>query len=316
MERPLTLEDIESASSAPNTIKAYAQRWNCFVRYCKNLGLNPESASVEEIVGFFLFLANSTSRSGDPLKMATIKIQKVAMKKKFVEMGRKNLMDEPKITDCLSAIARIRGTKQRRVKALREFHILKMINKCGVAGADALGLTEERNKTLLLVGFAGAMRRSEIIQIRVEDIEFIGRTKMKILLRNSKTDQEGKGQVIPFVDGKKIKPVAQIKSFLKFAGIESGFVFQTFRKGGIPSGKPINQCEPARIVKRYCERIGLDPAEYSGHSLRAGFVTSAAINGARIDKIMDITRHKSSDTLMRYIRDTNVYSQHASSKFF
>ena len=109
--------------------------------------------------------------------------------------------------------------------------------------------------------------------------------------------------------------MSRVRAWLKVAGIRDGFLFQTFRRGGLPSGRAIDHSEVPRLVKKYAAKIGLDPAEYSGHSLRAGFVTSAVAHRARLDKIMEVTRHKNPATVMQYIRDANAFESHAGADF-
>ncbi len=134
-------------------------------------------------------------------------------------------------------------------------------------------------------------------------------------IRKSKTDRYGKGQKIAVLTGNSIKPIEHLYKWLQTSKIKDGYIFQTLERGGHASGRPLHHGDIARIVKRYTEQIGLDPSEFSGHSLRAGFVTSAAANHARIDKIMEITRHKSADMVMKYIRDEESFVDHAGASF-
>jgi len=106
-----------------------------------------------------------------------------------------------------------------------------------------------------------------------------------------------------------------LHAWIEKTNLQKGYLFQTFRKGGYLSGKPLNHCEIPRIVKKYAEKIGLSPGDYSGHSLRAGFVTSAAVHHARLDKIMEVTRHRNPATVLQYIRDASVFEDHAGAKF-
>ena len=117
------------------------------------------------------------------------------------------------------------------------------------------------------------------------------------------------------IEGRAIRPIQRVERWLRAARIRKGYIFQTLMRGGVPSGRPLDPGDVARIVKRHARRIGLNPREYSGHSLRAGFVTSAAVHHARIDKIMEVTRHRSAETVLKYMRDEESFVDHAGASF-
>ena len=172
-----------------------------------------------------------------------------------------------------------------------------------------------RDAAMLALGFAAALRRSELCNLLVGDIDVLHYDKMVVWIRRSKTDQGGKGQRVAVPEGRTIRPVSRLGAWLDLAGIRDGYLFQTFRGGGSPSGRPLNHSEVPRLVKKYVAKIGLDPTNYSGHSLRAGFVTSAAAHRARLDKIMEVTRHKNPATVLQYIRDADAFEDHAGADF-
>ena len=116
-------------------------------------------------------------------------------------------------------------------------------------------------------------------------------------------------------DGRRLKPIKRLRTWLAESGITRGYVFQTMRRGGSLTGLPLHHSDIARLVKHYAAQIGLDETEIAGHSLRAGFVTSAAVHHARLDKIMDVTRHTNPATVMKYIRDAESFKDHAGEKF-
>lgn len=171
------------------------------------------------------------------------------------------------------------------------------------------GLKGIRDRALLLLGFAGAFRRSELVALDCEDMEE-NETGLKITIRHSKTDQEGKGATIAVVRGSIACPVEALKAWRDAAGITTGPVFRSIRKGGKVGGR-LSAQSVADIVKAQAENVGLDPALFSGHSLRAGFLTSAAARGASIFKMMDQSRHRSVDTLRGYVRDAEIFKDHA-----
>jgi integrase len=162
---------------------------------------------------------------------------------------------------------------------------------------------------LLLLGFAGAFRRSELVALNVEDIE-ADAAGVKILIHHSKTDQEGVGATIAVVKGSIACPVAALRAWLNAAAINGGPVFRSVKKGGKLGNRLIGH-SIAEIVKFHAERVGLDPKLFSGHSLRSGFLTSAAKRGASIFKMMDVSRHRSIDTLRDYVRDAELFQDHA-----
>lgn len=168
---------------------------------------------------------------------------------------------------------------------------------------------------MIALGFAAALRRSELCGLLVTDIDVLCGDRMVVRICRSKTDQSGKGQSVAVPEGRMVRPVSRVRAWLKATGIRDGYLFQTFRRGGAASGRPLNHTEVPRLVKKYVAAIGLDPANYSGHSLRAGFVTSAAVHRARLDKIMEVTRHKNPATVLQYIRDADAFEDHAGAGF-
>jgi site-specific recombinase XerD len=171
------------------------------------------------------------------------------------------------------------------------------------------GLKGLRDRALLLLGFAGAFRRSELVALDCEDIELC-ETGLRIVIRSSKTDQEKQGQTIAIVRGAVTCPVAAVQAWRDAAGITNGPLFRSIGKGG-KLGDRLSDQSVADIVKAHAERAGLDPALFAGHSLRAGFLTSAAKRGASIFKMMDVSRHRSVDTLRGYVRDAEIFNDHA-----
>ena len=136
-----------------------------------------------------------------------------------------------------------------------------------------------------------------------------GADGLRILIRRSKGDQEGHGQEVAIPRGyRRLRPVEAVQAWLAAAGISSGPVFRAVAQGGKVSDAPLAEDSAARIVKRYAQRVGLDPASYAGHSLRSGFLTSAAESGASVWKLSEVSRHKSLDTLRGYIRNADLPS--------
>ena len=175
-------------------------------------------------------------------------------------------------------------------------------------------LRGSRDRALLLVGFAGGMRRSEIIGLDMEDVA-IEPEGLAVTIRRSKTDQEGQGRLIGIVRGARgplTDPVAAIEDWRAAAGIESGPLFREVDRAGRVGAGRLSDRAVARIVKRSAARVGIDPERVSGHSLRAGLATSAAAAGAPERVIMSTTGHRSVTMVRRYIRQGSKYVESAS----
>jgi len=173
----------------------------------------------------------------------------------------------------------------------------------------------KRDAALLLIGFCGALRRSELVSIKFKDMEFTSQGIVLTLLR-SKTDQTGQGRKIGIPKGRgRICPVASFGSWLEASGIQEGPVFRSVTKGGVISSEALSDKAVADIVKDYAAKAGLNAERYSGHSLRAGLATSAAQHGVSSWKIRQQTGHRSEMMLSRYIRDGNLFTDNAAALF-
>lgn len=307
---------VLSSALAINTRIAYEKGWFKFTNYCREEHIaDPLSASPDVVARFLVQLATRPSReSGTVLSMGTVTLYKSAINKKYTDLGKASPTNHPVVSASLKGLARLKGTAPRQVKALREYHIQAMLAQC----ADTT--IGRRDAAIIAIGFAGALRRSEICSLTVEDVEFLKSTEennqhMFLTIRHSKTDQQSKGQKIAILDGRTIRPIHRLRMWLNASEITHGPLFQTMKRGGHVQGKPLHHSDIPRLIKHYAARIGIDPKEVAGHSLRAGFVTSAAAHHARLDKIMAITRHTNPSTVMKYIRDADSFSDHAGENF-
>lgn len=175
-------------------------------------------------------------------------------------------------------------------------------------------LAGKRDRALLALGFAGALRRSELVALKVADLVEVP-DGLRVLIRRSKGDQEGAGQEVAIPRGYKLRPVEAVQSWLAASEVTSGPVFRAVALGSRMAETALTLNCAARIVKRYAMRVGLDPAAYSGHILRSGFLTSAAELGASIFKMVEQSRHKSLDTIRSYIRKVDTFKEHAGAAF-
>ena len=160
-----------------------------------------------------------------------------------------------------------------------------------------------RDKAIILIGFSGGFRRSELVNIEYEDVEFVSEG-VKIFIKRSKTDQSGEGMIkaIPYFDNKSFCPVNALKHWIEYSQIKSGKLFD------------ISDKSVALIIKKYTSLAGLDPNKYSGHSLRSGFATSTAESGAEERNIMAMTGHKTTQMVRRYIQEANLFKNNALNK--
>jgi integrase len=168
---------------------------------------------------------------------------------------------------------------------------------------------------VILLGFAGAFRRSELAGLSLEDCTF-GKDGLTIMLRRSKTDQEGVGRKvgIPYGSNPETCPVRNLQTWIEQAGMTSGPVFRSINRHGQVRAGRLTGMDIARVVKKLARRAGLDPAKYAGHSLRAGHATSAAIAGASERSIMNQTGHWSVQMVRRYIRNGSLFRENSAGK--
>jgi site-specific recombinase XerD len=171
-----------------------------------------------------------------------------------------------------------------------------------------------RDRALLVLGFAGALRRSELVALDVEDLEETAEGLL-VRIRRSKTDQEGAGDFVSIPHGSRLRPVAGVRAWLEAAGITEGPIFRSIKKGGSVTLERLSDRSVAHVIKQRAEAAGFDPSVFSGHSLRAGFVTSALHHGADILRVMDVTRHREVSTLKTYDRRAKAFKQHAGEAF-
>ena len=313
-------------SVSESTNAAYERGWQRFAAYCEEIGSDPMAATPDTVASFLLRMGSAplahyaAAARGRPLAVGTLRIFLAGIRRRYYEAGRIPPTRDGRVTSVLRGLRRVSEEPPRQVKALREHEITCMLSRCdGLAVHRRFRNIATRDAALISIGFAAALRRSEMCRLQFEDLEFLDESGdpagMFVHVRKSKTDPFGQGQRIPIPEGSALRPVARLKAWLSLAGIARGPVFQTMRRGGAVVGRAMHPSDIARLVKHYVQAIGLDPADYSGHSLRTGFVTSAAVHGARLDKIMEVTRHTSPRMVLRYIRAAEAFDDHAGAAF-
>lgn len=287
------VERFVNASRAHNTRRAYAGAWAEFEQFCRERGYPALPTPPQAVIDYVTALAEAGQ------KAATIQVKLAAIGFMHESAELANPVKSPQVRVTMSGIRRTIGTAARRKAPVTLDDLRAMVR---ATGDDLRGL---RDRALLLVGWAGAFRRSELAGLDVEDIHVNG--VLKVHLKRSKTDQEGAGsvKVIPATGGD-LCPIAALRAWLDAASIRSGAVFRSIDRWGHVRGARLTDRDIARIVKRIAEAAGLDPRQFSGHSLRAGFITQAASAGVPEWKIQEVSGHKSAQVLRRYIRDAGV----------
>jgi len=236
---------------------------------------------------------------------ATIVRRIASLSKAHNAMGTDNPAKSELVRQALRGMKRLRGTPQRQAKPLLKDDLFAVLEQMGDRPKDI------RDKALLLVGFAGGFRRSELVDLNVEDVEY-ARQGMIVTLRHSKTDQEGAGRRIGIPFGRtRWCPVKAIETWLTTAEIEKGAVFRVLDRHSRIHAKRLSGEAVSIILKTRLQQAGIDPEQYSGHSLRAGFATSAAMAGASTMKIRQQTGHTSDAMLARYIREGDLFTNNA-----
>ncbi len=285
---------------ADNTKLAYNSDWYQFATWCDGVGFQALPAEPPTVAAYFSAMADAGRR------VSTIERARAGIRMAHRAIGAPDPTANDGVRHTLDGIRRTVGKAKTKKAPFLSADIRAMV------GALPDSLSGVRDRALILIGFAGAFRRSEVVAIRVEDIEFTAEG-VKILLPKSKTDQEKEGRHIGIKCGSRQDtcPVRALTAWLEASGIESGPVFRRIDRHGRIL-EPLSPQTVALVVKRAATAAGLDPAKYSGHSLRAGFVTQGVLNGASVTNIMRQTGHKSSDTVQGYVRIAQVFQDNVS----
>ncbi|MGI9073702.1 MAG: site-specific integrase [Bryobacteraceae bacterium] len=290
---------LESAR-ARNTIIGYRSSFGQFEEWCQAHGLCSMPADAETIA---LYLAAQAGR----LKAATLSQHLAAIAKAHKSAGFASpIKDNQLVAETLKGIKRTHGTASKQKAPVLTEDLRMMLR---MLPSNLLGL---RDRALLLMGFAGAFRRSELVALDVADLQFTAEGLL-ITLRRSKGDQEGAGRQVAIPHGTHAETcsVRAVRAWLEAASITEGPIFRAVDRHGRISPKRLSAHAVALIVKRYTEAVGLDAKLFSGHSLRAGFVTSAARAGEPERRIMRQTGHKSIEMVLKYVRQANAFTDNA-----
>ena len=300
-----TLENLKS-SKADNTLRAYKSDFRDFGVFCAKHGFNTIPTE-PKVVSLYLTYLSSNS------KISTIRRRLVSIGVVHKIKGHYLDTKHPVIIENLMGIKRKKGSVQKGKKPILINHLKQIINVIDEQKMEKI--KKLRNKTLILLGFGGGFRRSEIISIDYEDLDFV-QEGIKITLRRSKTDQFGEGMIkgLPYFSNEKYCPVTNLKNWLILSKIKTGPIFRRFAKGSILTRHRLTDQSVVLIIKDCLKLAGIENQNFAGHSLRSGFATVAAESGADERSIMAMTGHKTTQMVRRYIREANIFKNNALSK--
>lgn len=306
-------EEIAAARSyralakAANTIRAYQSDWRQFEGWCNERGLEPLPARPEAVATYLATLAlagKADSTTGRHLAA-------IGWKHRQDGLVAPTERDERMvIADTLAGIRR-----EQRVRPSRRKAAVSASQLCAmIAQADGEGSRSIRDRAILALGMAAALRRSELVALELRDVEWVIEG-LRLTVRVSKTDQDGEGQVIAVPSGRKLRPVERLKTWLAVRGRGAGPLFTQIDPQGRRTDLAMSDRSVARLIQKYAARAGLDPDTVAGHSLRAGFLTEASRSGATLAKMQEVSRHKKVEVLLGYVRSAELFEDHAGNGF-
>ena len=301
-----TLLNLQS-SKASNTIRAYKSDFKDFGLFCAQNGFN-SLPSDPKIVSLYL-----TYLSTKEAKISTLKRRLVSIGVIHKLKGHYLDTKHPSIIENIMGIKRRKGSIQNGKKPLLISNLKLIIDVIDKQNKEEI--KKLRDRTLILIGFSGGFRRNEIVALDYDDLDFVPEG-LKISIRRSKTDQFGEGMIkaLPYFDSSQYCPVVSLKDWITVSKINSGSLFRRFSKGSRLTENRLTDQTIALLIKEYLQLAGINNKNYSGHSLRSGFATSAAESGAEERSIMAMTGHKSTEMVRRYIKEANLFKNNALNK--
>ncbi len=300
-----TLDNLKS-SKANNTLRAYKSDFKDFGAFCAKHGF--KSLPTEpKIVSLYITYLSKIS------KISTLRRRLVSISMVHKLKGHYLDTKHPIIVENLMGIRRIKGSIQKGKKPILISHLKLIINVINEQKIEEI--KKLRDKTIILIGFGGGFRRTELISIDHEDLEFVTEG-LKITIKRSKTDQYGEGMIkgLPFFNNEIYCPVKNLQKWLEISKIKSGPIFRRFTKGLSLTDKRLTDQSVVLLMKQYLNLAGIENKNFAGHSLRSGFATVAAESGADERSIMAMTGHKSTQMVRRYIREANIFKNNALNK--
>ena len=300
-----TLENLKS-SKANNTLRAYKSDFKDFGAFCVKHGFN-SMPTEPKVVSLYLTHLSSNS------KISTLRRRLVSISVVHKLKGHYLDTKHPIIIENLMGIKRKKGSIQTGKKPILINHLKQIINV--IDEQKIAKIKKLRNRTLILIGFGGGFRRTELISIDYEDLDFV-EEGVKITLKRSKTDQFGEGLMkgLPYFTNEKYCPVTSLKNWINLSKIKTGAIFRRFSKGSALTANRLTDQSVVLIIKDCLKLAGIENQNFSGHSLRSGFATVAAESGADERSIMAMTGHKTTQMVRRYIKEANIFKNNALNK--
>ena len=302
----------QRASKADATVRAYSSDARVFEAWCGRYGFRTLPASPEAISGFLV----AEAEAGRSASTIGRRLAAISYAHKLAKVPDPTADEEVRAT--MKGVRRRIGTAPTQ-KAAATVDVLQML-----LARTPDTLTGKRDRALLALGFAGAFRRSELVALDVEDLRE-DPEGLRVMVRRSKVDQEGRGFEKAIPTGRYVQPVRLVREWLEAAGITEGPVFRPVSRSGKVRGNCAQLCAAAsprltdrsvaNILKAYCTAAGLDASTFGAHSLRAGYITTAAERGADLARIMDQSGHRDPRTVVGYIRRANAFKSHSGSGF-
>tara|TARA_B100000965_G_scaffold392870_1_gene402938 strand:+ start:60 stop:1013 length:954 start_codon:yes stop_codon:yes gene_type:complete len=300
-----TLNNLKS-SKANNTLRAYKSDFRDFGAFCARHSFN-SLPTEPKIVSLYLTHLSKNS------KVSTLRRRLVSISMVHRLKGHYLDTKHPIILENLMGIKRVKGSIQKGKKPILINHLKSIINVINEQKINEI--KKLRDKSIILIGFGGGFRRTELISIDNEDLEFVPEG-LKITIKKSKTDQFGEGMIkgLPYFTNEEYCPVRNLKKWLELSNIKTGPIFRRFTKGSTITNNRLTDQTVVLLIKKYLNMLGIDNSNFSGHSLRSGFATVAAESGADERSIMAMTGHKTTQMVRRYIREANIFKNNALNK--
>jgi site-specific recombinase XerD len=305
------------------TRRAYRSAWRSFETWCASLGREPLAADPDTIAMYVVRCADQG------FAVSSIRVHLAAIRTAHLLAGLSLDLRHPRLAMVVEGVTRSKGVRPRRQAAPAVPGVLRLMVAQRPSPDTPLGA---RDRAMLLVGFGAALRRSELVALTLDDVETIPGRGLRVLVRRSKTDQQGQGQAIAVWANPAepdFCPLAALDTWLAHRRTASDLdwtasassraerpLFCAVTKAGKLTGTPLSDKAVARLVKQAAADAGLDPERYSGHSLRAGLATAAGDAGAGLAELMRQTRHKSTEVALGYLRPADLWRNNVTEKVF
>ena len=298
-----TLNNLKRSKSI-NTLRAYKSDFKDFGQFCLKNGFKSLPTDPKIVSLYITYLSTKEA------KISTLRRRLVSIGMVHKLKGHYLDAKHPIIIENLMGIRRKKGSYQRGKKPILINHLKAIINT--IDNQIIEDIKKTRDKTIILTGFSGGFRRTELVSLDYEDIEFVPEG-VRIIIRKSKTDQFGEGMIkgLPYFSNQTFCPVVHLKRWIEVSNIKSGPLFRRFSKSFKLSNERLTDQSVALLLKNYLNMAGIENKNYSGHSLRSGFATVSAESGADERSIMAMTGHKTTQMVRRYIKEANLFKHNA-----